>query len=213
MTIIMPTIDDRTNLTDSDVYGPDKPEHRPSGIVLHHTGDQGVNSEEGTIAYLSHKHGPKSTWVSVDKLFRRNGTIVKIVPESQQAWHAGYSYWGGIDGCNKFLGYEISNRGLGKAVEVYTNEEYESVALSVAYDTALYRIPDSMCTSHRRCADEWVRHFPIKAKLLRVSLGRKTDPRDWDWLRMWKRVDEIRADWPTNWPPLWYINSGRIMST
>jgi N-acetyl-anhydromuramyl-L-alanine amidase AmpD len=198
-------IDDRTLQTSTDVYGP-AIGGLPWGVVLHHTGDKGPLSEEGTIRYLQQWH---SNPVSTHKLFRRDGTIVKIVPEHMQAWHAGNSRLGGREGCNSCLGYEISNTGLG--VELYTPEEYEAVALSLVYDCALYRIPDSMVSSHKRVADDWVR-----AKPWRFGLGRKTDPRGWDWGRMWRRVDEIRRAWPPEFVGIaqWWNDTGpRVMST
>src|SRR3954453_5428332 len=46
-----------------------------AGILLHHTAS---GSEDGDITYLSNWHDNP---VSIHKVIRRNGTIVKIVPE------------------------------------------------------------------------------------------------------------------------------------
>lgn len=169
---------------------PDVYNARPNGlmslfsgsIVLHHTG--GTNSLE----WLRGGNG-----VSCNKLFARNGTIYKIVADKYRSWHAGTSEYGGRRDWNSFsLGYEIENRGNGEA---YTDAQYEAVSQSVAYDCSLYHI-----------ADRWVQSHAAVA----LPRGRKTDPKGWDWPRMWRRVDEIRGAWPEFWQiPLWFDDNGQ----
>jgi N-acetyl-anhydromuramyl-L-alanine amidase AmpD len=164
----------------------------PDGILLHHTGSTG---EDGDISWLSHYHANP---VSINQLIRRDGTIVQIVKNNQIAWHAGVSVWGGRGDCNGWMiGVEICNAGDG--VEKYTDAQYETVAQTVAYNCALYHIPDHNVTSHARVA---------------LPAGRKDDPKAWDFPRMWKRVDEIRAAWPYG-PGVaeWHETVPRVMST
>jgi N-acetyl-anhydromuramyl-L-alanine amidase AmpD len=200
-------VEDKTGRTSKAVY--DATLGDPWGIVLHHSGELGFGArEDQTIDYLSFPHANP---VSTHKYIRRNGAIVKIVFDRFRAYHAGYSRLNGRDDCNRCLGYEIANNGMG---EKYTDAQYESVALSVAYDCALYRIPDNYVSSHHRVADEWVNAHPLQARLKGIRLGRKTDPVGWDYARMWRRIDQIRANWPKEFGiPLWFKAGPRIMST
>jgi N-acetyl-anhydromuramyl-L-alanine amidase AmpD len=174
---------DKTALTDPRVYNA-----RPrgdadligGGIVLHHTG--GTNS----LWWLSQWHANP---VSTHKLFNKVGWIYKIVPDNARAWHAGASEWGGREDWNDFsLGYEIEN--MGDGADEYTRLQYEAVAASIAYDTALYHIGDKWVRTHREIG---------------TPRGRKVDPVGLDLDRLWARVSEIRREWPRDWGiPLWY---------
>jgi N-acetyl-anhydromuramyl-L-alanine amidase AmpD len=181
---------DLTSKTPTSVYN-NRPNGKESiaGILLHHTGSP---SEEGDIFYLSHSHANP---VSTHKVFRRDGTIVKLVPDDKRAWHAGASRWRDFTDCNDtMIGYEICNRGNG---EDYTAAQYESIAQSIAYDCALYHIPDRNVTTHRQVRDEYLKVHPGKA-------AKKNDPFGLDLDRLWNRVREIRANWPPEWGiPLW----------
>ena len=148
-----------------------------SAIVLHHTG--GTNSGD----YLSKWHPrPVSIHKLVPKRMPGGGPgHYQIVPDSMRAWHAGVSVWGGREDWNDFsIGVEIENLGDGR--DPYTDEQYETVAQIVAYHCALLSI-----------SRRWVR-------LHREISGRtegKTDPDvSFDLARMWRRVDEIEANWP-----------------
>lgn len=193
--------------------------------VLHHTGDQGPTSEEGTFQYLAHPHhNPKYPDVSVHDMVHRKGPVGskvawvdKVINKSRNAWHAGRSAWGKWDGLlTVSLGVEICH--TGNPAIAYTDAQYEAVALNVAFDCAMYHIQDCNVTSHRRVRNEWIRRHPVAARLLR-SLGQlqlKDDPIAWDWPRMWRRIDEIRAQWPAEFGiPLWYDSTtgSRVMST
>jgi N-acetyl-anhydromuramyl-L-alanine amidase AmpD len=200
-------VEDRTAKTDKRVYGPKRKGSTWLGGVIHHTGDQGPSTEEGTIRWLSTLH---ANAVSVHKLIKRDGTIVKIVPEDQQAWCNGASRLNGKDDCNAFcISYELANRGTG---EPYTGAQYEALAQSLAYDMALYHIADDWIDSHKRVRDTWIAAHPIQARLR--PPGRKYDPLGLDWRRVWARIDEIRQDWPAQWGiPLWYKLAPRVVTT
>jgi N-acetylmuramoyl-L-alanine amidase len=170
--------------TNRDVYN-----ERPSGvrgeitaIVLHHTG--GVDS----LGYLSGNPLPRGK--SVHKLFAKPGVIYKIVPDRLRAWHAGESFFFNRGDWNNFsIGYEIEN--LGTGLDPYTDAQYESVAQSIAYDSALYKISDDWVRCHREIAS---------------PRGRRSDPDPtFDLERLWDRVYEIRAAWPFgDNPALWF---------
>jgi N-acetyl-anhydromuramyl-L-alanine amidase AmpD len=208
-------IDDRTAKTSKQVMDPNPRGYQWGMITLHHDGSKGTSdqAEENTIWYLSQPHADP---VSCHKYIRRRKGIVKIVPENWISWCNGRSRHKGKDDTNvRSLTYEIANTGLG--TEAYTDLQYEWVALSVAYDCARYRINDSDVVSHRRVRNAWVEAHPIQARLKGVKLNEKSDPRAWDWRRMWKRIDEIRANWPVEFAqsgvPCWFNNDGRQLVT
>lgn len=211
-------VDDRTAKTSKAVMGPPNPNgYRWSMITLHHDGTITTteNAEEGTINYLSQPHANP---VSCHKYFRRRKGIVKIVPENWISWCNGLSRHEGVDDTNsRSLTYEIANRGSRSNPEPYTDQQYEEVALSVAYDCARYHIADSDVVSHRRVRNEWIQAHPLRAKALRYTRDMKYDPHGWDWGRMWRRVDELRAAWPKEFAaggvPLWFIRDARQMVT
>lgn len=170
----MAKVIDLTAQTDPNCHGGHMAQGDPNGIILHHTGS---SNEAGDVAWLSHYHAKP---VSVNQLVKRDGTIVQIVPNDVIAWHAGDSVLNGRADCNEWcIGVEICNRGDG--TEPYTEAQRESVAQTVAYNCALYHIPDRNVSTHAHVA---------------LPPGRKTDPLGWDMAAMWARIHEIRAQWP-----------------
>lgn len=96
-------------------------------IVLHHTG--GANS----LSWLS--TSPNSG-VSIHALIKKDGTIYRIVPDGQNAWHVGrsalgnYGRGGSKGSCNEIcLGIEIENWGNGK--DEYTAAQYNSIGWQI----------------------------------------------------------------------------------
>jgi len=173
---------DLTADTDPNVFN-DRPngEHSIAGILLHHTGSA---NESGDIFWLSRWH---ENPVSTHKVIKRNGTIVKLVPEDKRAWHAGASIWHNMTDCNDtMIGYEICNRGDGEA---FTQAQYESIAQSIAYDCARYRIPDADVTTHREVRNEYLKKHPGGA-------SPKNDPFHFDLTKLWQLIAEVRQDWP-----------------
>lgn len=166
------TVIDHTAQTSPDCYD-DRPLGTPgriSACLLHHTG--GTDS----LLWLSGHHG-----VSVHKLLAKDGTIYKIVPETKRAWHAGVSEWAGRYAWNDFsIGYELEN--LGNGYDQYTPAQYDSLAHTLAYDCALYHIPDFWIKDHREVA---------------LPRGRKSDPDPtFDHEVLWSKMATIRANWP-----------------
>jgi N-acetylmuramoyl-L-alanine amidase len=76
-----------------------------SMIVLHYTG---MSDAAAAIARLC---DPESK-VSCHYLIAEDGEIVRMVPEEKRAWHAGKSYWRGIEDVNSAsIGIELVNPG------------------------------------------------------------------------------------------------------
>lgn len=129
-------------------------------IVLHATADGG--SEAGAEEWLCE---PRSS-ASAHLHLRRDGTVVRLVPDGRRAWHAGVSRWRGRDDVNGFsLGWEIANRNDRR--EPYTDAQYAALARLAAHYVAQGLPPDAF-VSHAEVA---------------LPAGRKTDPAGFDWER------------------------------
>lgn len=134
-------------------------------VVLHATADGG--NEQGAEDWMRH---PRSS-VSAHLHLRRNGTVVRLVPDVRRAWHAGTSAWRGRRGVNDFsLGWELANRNDGE--EPYTAAQYEAVARLAAHYVR-QGLPLEAFVSHAEVA---------------LPPGRKTDPRGFDWDRFRAQV-------------------------
>jgi N-acetylmuramoyl-L-alanine amidase len=83
---------------------------RPDGtridmLVLHYTG---MRSGEAAIARLR----DPGARVSAHYVVEEDGSVVRLVPEEQRAWHAGVSWWRGMTSLNdRSIGIEIVNPG------------------------------------------------------------------------------------------------------
>ena len=154
-----------------------------AAIVKHHTG--GTDS----LHHLSTYHDFP---VSIHKLVPKKMPDGKaghyqIVLDKDRASHVGESLYAGRDDWNDFsIGIEVEN--MGDGLDPYTPEQYECVAQIIAYQCALHHIPDDMVRDHKEVA---------------IARGRKSDMKGWDDVRMWKRITEIRTQWPANWPAFW----------
>lgn len=93
----------------------------PDMIILHYTG---MDTEERALSWLCN---PDSQ-VSSHYFVRENGEVLQLVPETRRAWHAGKSYWRGVEDINsRSLGIEISNAGHPGGLPDFTTAQIESV--------------------------------------------------------------------------------------
>ena len=140
-------------------------------IVLHATADGG--SETGAEEWLTEPRSSASAHLHI----RRDGTVVRLVPDGRRAWHAGVSRWRGRENVNGFsLGWEIANRNDGR--EPYTDEQYAAVIRLAAHYVA-QGLPLDAFVSHAEIA---------------LPAGRKTDPAGFDWARFHKGVRAKTAE-------------------
>jgi N-acetylmuramoyl-L-alanine amidase len=78
---------------------------RANYVILHHTSNDNVDFALGVLT------SPFSG-VSSHYLIARDGRVLQLVDESQRAWHAGASYWGGQTDLNSAsIGIELDNDG------------------------------------------------------------------------------------------------------
>ena len=78
-----------------------------SMIVIHYTETKTCDQ---ALRILCDGSAPKR--VSAHWLIDRDGTVYRLVDESKRAWHAGKSFWRGIEDCNSAsIGIELVNDG------------------------------------------------------------------------------------------------------
>ena len=129
-------------------------------VVLHATADGG--SEAGAEEWLTEPRSQASAHLHL----RRDGTVVRLVPDGRRAWHAGVSRWKGRENVNGFsLGWELANRNDGR--EPYTDAQY-----GAAIRLAAHYVKQGLSL------EAFVSHAAVA-----LPAGRKTDPARFDWAR------------------------------
>ena len=87
------------------VASPNFDQRRPNLVIIHHTSDDTLDQALRTLTSPERK-------VSAHYLIGRDGRIVQLVDENDRAWHAGKSWWGGVNDINSAsLGIELDNNG------------------------------------------------------------------------------------------------------
>ena len=90
-------------------------------LIFHYTG---MKSEKGAIKRLTNNN----TEVSCHYFIKRNGKIIKIVPDLYIAWHAGISSWKKDKFLNSnSIGIEISNPGHEHGYKNFSISQIKSV--------------------------------------------------------------------------------------
>jgi len=125
----------------------------PDLIILHYTGmESGQAAEDWLCADESQ--------VSSHYLVHEDGCVVQMVRECDRAWHAGSSFWGGIEDINSHsIGIEIVNPG-------HTHGYQPFPAVQIASVVALCR---DIATRHQIKPQSVLAHSDI-------APGRKIDP-------------------------------------
>lgn len=78
---------------------------RPHLVIIHHTTNDNPEDALKTLTDPARK-------VSSHYLIARDGRIMQLVDERERAWHAGESYWAGIEDINSAsIGIELDNNG------------------------------------------------------------------------------------------------------
>ena len=90
-------------------------------IIFHYTG---MKSEKGAIKRLT----TPNSGVSCHYFIKKNGQIIKIVPDLYVAWHAGISSWKNDNYLNlNSIGIEISNPGHSHGYCNFTPSQIKSI--------------------------------------------------------------------------------------
>ncbi len=144
-----------------------------TGIILHHSGG---GSAESSIAHL------RGIGLSYHYIPERDGKILKCVPISARAWHAGTSMGKyGADVNSQTVGISFANDGVG---EKYPCEQVQ----------AAHELVHAICDVHPEV--EWISTH-------RLITDRKPDPAFFDFkefcehhkeLEMW-RYEKLNREW------------------
>ncbi len=131
-------------------------------LILHYTG---MHSEIEAINRLTNVQSK----VSCHYFIKRNGSIILMVPEIYEAWHAGKSNWKTEKSLNqKSIGIEISNRGHQFGYQSFTKKQIKSVIKLSKYLIKKYKINKKNILGHSD-----------------IACGRKKDPGEkfpWEYL-------------------------------
>jgi N-acetylmuramoyl-L-alanine amidase len=135
-----------------------------SMVVLHYTG-----MEDGQAA-LDRLCDPDAK-VSAHYLIAEDGAIVRMVAEDKRAWHAGASYWRGVQDVNDCsVGIEMVNPGHEFGYRPFTEPQMEALLPLLAGIVERYQIAPANVVGHSD-----------------VAPARKEDPGElFDWARLAK---------------------------
>ena len=117
-------------------------------IVFHYTG---MKSEKEAIDKLLN---PKFK-VSCHYLIKNNGNIIKMVPETYQAWHAGISSWKKFKSLNKnSIGIEITNPGHEYKYKKFSKKQIYSLIKLTKFLIKKFKINSKSILGHSDIAPE-----------------------------------------------------------
>ena len=146
-------------------------------LIFHYTG---MRSESKAINRLTDVRSE----VSCHYFIKRNGSIILMVPEVYQAWHAGKSSWNNDKSLNKkSIGIEIANKGHQFGYQNYSKKQIKSLIKLSKYLIKRYKIRKKNILGHSDIAFE-----------------RKRDPGEkfpWELLSkknigIWHKVNQIK---------------------
>lgn len=152
---------------------------RPDMLILHYTG---MRSAADALDRLC---DPQAK-VSAHWLIEEDGTIWRLVPEAERAWHAGESYWDGETGLNACsIGIELVNPGHEFAYRAFPEPQMAALVALARDIVARWAIPPHRVLGHSD-----------------VAPRRKQDPGElFDWRRLaraglclWPQPGEPVAD-------------------
>ena len=131
-------------------------------VVLHYTG-----MEDGPSA-IARLRDPEAR-VSCHYLIAEDGQVLRMVPEDKRAWHAGRSWWRGIQNVNgASIGIEIVNPGHEFGYRPFTEQQMAALIPLLAGIVQRHQIPRANVVGHSD-----------------VAPARKQDPGElFDWARL-----------------------------
>lgn len=135
---------------------------QPDMVVLHYTGMETCAAAVGRLC-------DPAAEVSAHYVVDTDGTIHALVDETQRAWHAGRSSWGGVTDINSHsIGIEIANPGHVLGYPPFPEAQIRSGEFLVRRAMQRWRIPPERVVGHA-C----------------IAPGRKIDPGEkFDWRRL-----------------------------
>ena len=111
-------------------------------LIFHYTGMQ---NEKAAIRKLIKIQSE----VGAHYFVKRNGEIVRMVPDLYKAWHAGISHWGQYSFLNKYsIGIEISNPGHQFGYINFSNKQIKSLMKLTRILIKKYKIKKNNILGH-----------------------------------------------------------------
>tara|TARA_B100001109_G_scaffold243316_1_gene229043 strand:- start:88 stop:825 length:738 start_codon:yes stop_codon:yes gene_type:complete len=119
-----------------------------NSLIFHYTG---MKYEKDAINKLTSTNSK----VSSHYFIKKNGEILKLVPDLYIAWHAGISRWRNFNSLNKnSIGIEISNSGHNYNYNVFTKKQINSIYKLSKYLLKKYKIRNKYILGHSDIAPE-----------------------------------------------------------
>ena len=117
-------------------------------IILHYTG---MKKESHAIQRLC----DYKSKVSSHYFLKKNGEILRLVPDLYIAWHAGKSRWSKFISLNKYsIGIEIQNSGHNNSHENFSHKQIESLKKLLKKLAKIYKIRSKNILGHSDIAPE-----------------------------------------------------------
>ena len=145
-------------------------------LIFHYTG---MKSEKNAIKRLLNSRSK----VSCHYFIKRNGEIIRMVPDLYVAWHAGVSFWKKDRLLNsKSIGIELSNPGHRNSYQNFTRTQIKSLIYISKYLLKKYKINRQNVLGHSDIAPlrkiDPGENFPWKSLAKnKISIWHKLDNR------------------------------------
>ena len=121
---------------------PKREKKRIKFIIIHYTG---MKKESSSIKKLC---DPKSK-VSSHYYIKKNGSILNLVPDLYEAWHAGESKWKTYKSLNKYsIGIELTNPGHQHGYRNFSLKQISSLKKLIKYLSKKYKISYKSILGH-----------------------------------------------------------------
>ena len=121
---------------------PKRPKKKINFIIIHYTG---MKKESESITRLC----DENTKVSSHYFIKKNGEIIRLVPDLYEAWHAGESSWKKIKSLNKnSIGIEIQNQGHEFKYEKFSSKQINSLKKLLKILMKIYKINSNNILGH-----------------------------------------------------------------
>ena len=138
-------------------------------IILHYTG---MKKESSALKRLC----DEKTKVSSHYFIKKNGELIKLIPDLYEAWHAGKSSWKKIRSLNKYsIGVEIQNQGHNHNYERFSAKQIITIKKLLKQLIRIYRINLNNVLGHSDIAPDRKKdpgeNFPWK-KLAKIKLAK-----------------------------------------
>ena len=121
---------------------PKRPHNKIKFVIIHYTG---MKKESLAIKRLCNP----VTKVSSHYFLKKNGSILELVPDLYEAWHAGKSSWKKYSSLNKYsIGIEIQNSGHDNSYENFSSKQIISLKSLLKYLVKTYKIDKKNILGH-----------------------------------------------------------------